>query len=233
VARRLAHEIKNPLTPIQLSAERLRRKYLGKVEKDEVLDRATHTIIQQVEAMKGMVNDFSDYARPSVFNPRPLVFEQLFKDVLGLYASERALQCNLDAGEMLVDADAVKLRQVLHNLIKNALEAVAGIDSPTVRIETSVHEDTGCHFVQAKIEDNGAGFDPQMLGRVFEPYITSKQKGTGLGLAIVRKIIDEHEGGIWVANAASGGAVVILRLPVSGKHDACRPMPAPTFAKEE
>ena len=233
VARRLAHEIKNPLTPIQLSAERLRRKYLGKVEKDEVLDRATHTIVQQVEAMKGMVNDFSDYARPSVFNPRPLVFEQLFKDVLGLYASERALQCNLDAGEMLVDADAVKLRQVLHNLIKNALEAVAGIDSPTVRIETSVHEDTGCHFVQAKIEDNGAGFDPQMLGRVFEPYITSKQKGTGLGLAIVRKIIDEHEGGIWVANAASGGAVVILRLPVSGKHDACRPMPAPTFAKEE
>ena len=233
VARRLAHEIKNPLTPIQLSAERLRRKYLGKVEKDEVLDRATHTIIQQVEAMKGMVNDFSDYARPSVFNPRPLAFEQLFKDVLGLYASERALQCNLDAGEMLVDADAVKLRQVLHNLIKNALEAVAGIDSPTVRIETSVHEDTGCHFVQAKIEDNGAGFDPQMLGRVFEPYITSKQKGTGLGLAIVRKIIDEHEGGIWVANAASGGAVVILRLPVSGKHDACRPMPAPTFAKEE
>jgi PAS domain S-box-containing protein len=234
VARRLAHEIKNPLTPIQLSAERLRRKYLGKVEKDEVLDRATHTIIQQVEAMKGMVNDFSDYARPSVFNPRPLAFEQLFKDVLGLYASERALQqCNLDAGETLVDADAVKLRQVLHNLIKNALEAVAGVDSPSVRIETSVHEDAGCHFVQAKIEDNGAGFDPQMLGRVFEPYITSKQKGTGLGLAIVKKIIDEHEGGIWVANAASGGAVVILRLPVSGKHDACRPMPAPTFAKEE
>jgi PAS domain S-box-containing protein len=233
VARRLAHEIKNPLTPIQLSAERLRRKYLGKVEQDEVLDRATHTIIQQVEAMKGMVNDFSDYARPSAFNPRPLAFEQLLKDVLGLYASERALQCQLNAGDALVDGDAVKLRQVLHNLVKNALEAVAGVDEPSVRIETSVCASAGCHYIETQILDNGAGFDPGMLGRVFEPYATSKQKGTGLGLAIVRKIVDEHEGGIWVANAASGGAVVILRLPVSGQHDACRPMPAPTFAKEQ
>ena len=233
VARRLAHEIKNPLTPIQLSAERLRRKYLGKVEQDEVLDRATHTIIQQVEAMKGMVNDFSDYARPSAFNPRPLAFEQLLKDVLGLYASERVLQCKLNAADALVDGDAVKLRQVLHNLVKNALEAVAGVDEPSVRIETSVCASAGCHYIETQILDNGAGFDPGMLGRVFEPYATSKQKGTGLGLAIVRKIVDEHEGGIWVANAASGGAVVILRLPVSGQHDACRPMPAPTFAKEQ
>jgi PAS domain S-box-containing protein len=233
VARRLAHEIKNPLTPIQLSAERLRRKYLGKVEQEEVLDRATHTIIQQVEAMKGMVNDFSDYARPSVFNPRPLAFEQLLKDVLGLYASERALQYKLNAGDTLVDGDAVKLRQVLHNLIKNALEAVAGVDKPSVRIETSVSARAGCHFIEAQILDNGAGFDPEMLGRVFEPYATSKQRGTGLGLAIVRKIVDEHEGGIWVSNGVRGGAVVILRLPVSGQQDACRPMPAPTFAKEQ
>ncbi|MGD8677763.1 MAG: ATP-binding protein [Chromatiales bacterium] len=233
VARRLAHEIKNPLTPIQLSAERLRRKYLGKIEQDEVLDRATHTIIQQVEAMKGMVNDFSDYARPSVFNPRPLAFEQLLRDVLGLYASERALKCKLNAGDTLVDGDAVKLRQVLHNLIKNALEAVAGVDKPSVRIQTSVSASAGCHFIEAQILDNGAGFDPEMLGRVFEPYATSKKKGTGLGLAIVRKIVDEHEGGIWVANAPAGGAVVILRFPVSGQNDACRPMPAPTFTKEQ
>ena len=202
-------------------------------EQDEVLDRATHTIIQQVEAMKGMVNDFSDYARPSVFNPRPLAFEQLLRDVLGLYASERALKCKLNAGDTLVDGDAVKLRQVLHNLIKNALEAVAGVDKPSVRIQTSVSASAGCHFIEAQILDNGAGFDPEMLGRVFEPYATSKKKGTGLGLAIVRKIVDEHEGGIWVANAPAGGAVVILRFPVSGQNDACRPMPAPTFTKEQ
>lgn len=232
VARRLAHEIKNPLTPIQLSAERLRRKYLHNIENDEVLERATHTIVQQVEAMKRMVNEFSDYARPSVFDPKPLEFDQLLRDVLGLYANEVALTCEFGAGEAIVDGDAVKLRQILHNLVKNALEAVAHVEAKRVYISSEVLESAECRFIQIRIEDNGSGFEPDMLGKVFDPYVTSKQKGTGLGLAIVKKIVDEHLGGIWVANGASSGAIVVLRLPLSGHRDTCRRMPEPTFGKE-
>ncbi|MEJ2310502.1 MAG: ATP-binding protein [Gammaproteobacteria bacterium] len=232
VARRLAHEIKNPLTPIQLSAERLRRKYMHKIDNDEVLDRATHTIIQQVEAMKGMVNDFSDYAKPSIFNPEPLEFDRLLRDVLGLYASEKALRCTFEAGDAMVDGDAVKLRQVLHNFVKNALEAVAECAQPEIIIKSTVNQAGACHFVQVSIQDNGSGFAPEMLGKVFEPYVTTKQRGTGLGLAIVKRIVDEHDGGVWVANAADGGAMVIMRLPLCGQRDACRRMPEPNFGKQ-
>lgn len=230
VARRLAHEIKNPLTPIQLSAERLRRKYLQHLDDSEVLDRATNTIIQQVEAMKRMVNAFSDYARPSKLEMEPLLFDQLIQAVAGLYGSEeQGISLSLQAGGARLRADSVKLRQVVHNLIKNAQEAVHDQQNNKIRISSRTGEEKQCHYIELEVLDSGPGFDPEMLERVFDPYVTTKQKGTGLGLAIVRKIIDEHGGGIWVMNSLRGGARVIVRLPEERSgEEICRHIPPPS-----
>lgn len=233
VARRLAHEIKNPLTPIQLSAERLRHKFLHHMEEQDarVLDRATHTIVQQVEAMKEMVNAFSDFARPPDMRARPVELDQLIAEILDLYrggAGGAAISWRAGAPRARIEADPVRLRQVVHNLVKNAQEAVAGREG--ARIEVSSREiDVGdCRFVELKVADNGPGFDQEMLGRVFEPYITTKTKGTGLGLAIVKKIVEEHGGVIRAENRSEGGGCVVLRLPPMGPekapgHDASPP----------
>jgi len=229
VARRLAHEIKNPLTPIQLSAERLRHKFLGRLEhKDaDVLDRATHTIIAQVEAMKEMVNAFSDYARPSQINPQPVLLDDLVDEVLELYRSAglgEGLKVALNAPGARVEADPVRLRQVVHNLVKNAREAVEGENSPLVEVYTELNVENDCHFVELKVLDNGAGFEPEILASLFEPYVTTKTRGTGLGLAVVKKITEEHGGSIWAENRPGGGACLILRLPVilgDGNRAAC------------
>jgi PAS domain S-box-containing protein len=216
VARRLAHEIKNPLTPIQLSAERLRHKCLGKLdpEQERVLDRATHTIIQQVEAMKTMVNAFSDYAKPSQMQPQPVPLDQLVDEVLDLYRGLSVpLRFHPDAAGVLIDADPVRLRQVLHNLLKNAQEAVAQQADGKVDVHTGTGYKNDCQYAEIRVQDNGPGFDPAQLGRVFDPYVTNKEKGTGLGLAIVKKIIDEHGGAIWAENRAEGGGRVVIRLP--------------------
>jgi len=217
VARRLAHEIKNPLTPIQLSAERLRRRYLGRLgaEEGEVLDRATHTIVQQVEAMKSMVNAFSDYARPSKLSPEPLMFDRVVAEVLELYraAAGYSLEIQLASNGARIRADSVKLRQVIHNLVKNSTEALAERDRGVLRVSTRYLADGEPCVVELVVEDNGPGFDPQMLGRVFDPYVTSKAKGTGLGLAIVRKIVEEHGGSIVVGQSDLGGGKVVVRLP--------------------
>lgn len=215
VARRLAHEIKNPLTPIQLSAERLRRRFLGRLPPDdvEVLDRATHTIVQQVEAMKAMVNDFSDYARPSKMQPEPLVLDRFVGEVLALYEAQSSLVHGcLEAAGVRVEADPVRLRQVIHNLVKNALEVLPD-GHAEVRVHTRAMGEAGCEFVEIAVTDNGPGFDPQMLGQVFEPYVTSKAKGTGLGLAIVKRIVAEHGGSVRAENPAEGGGRVVIRLP--------------------
>ncbi len=234
VARRLAHEIKNPLTPIQLSAERLRHKYLHKMEgKDaEVLDRATHTIVQQVEAMKEMVNAFSDYARPPQMNPEPVVVDELVSEVLDLYRSaglESELEIQLGAGDTRIEADPVRLRQVVHNLVKNAREAVAGIERPLVEVSTSRKSESECLFVELLVQDNGEGFDDETLAHLFEPYVTTKAKGTGLGLAVVKKIVEEHGGNIWAQNRPGAGACVILRLPAmnGGSGRICVTVPEP------
>ncbi|KXX65071.1 sensor histidine kinase [Marichromatium gracile] len=217
VARRLAHEIKNPLTPIQLSAERLRHKLLRKAEEADarVIDRATHTIIQQVEAMKAMVNDFSDYARSPQLRPEPLVFDRLVREVLDLYrsAGAGALQVALGADEHQINGDALRLRQVLHNLIKNAQEALEGNPDGRIRVVTGVRETGEQHGVWLEISDNGPGFEPHLMERLFEPYVTTKAKGTGLGLAIVKRIIEEH-GGIIVVENTGSGARIEIRLPV-------------------
>ncbi len=220
VARRLAHEIKNPLTPIQLAAERLRRKYLKRMPPEDagVLDRATHTIVQQVEAMKSMVDAFSDYARPPRMQAEPLEADALFAEVLDLYRSAGGVvvEADLGASEVLIEADPVRLRQVLHNLMKNALEALEGRSDGRVRVTTREVGEEDARFLELRVEDNGAGFDEELLGRLFEPYVTTKAKGTGLGLAIVKKIVEEHGGIIGAENGAEGASIV-LRLPVIGE----------------
>jgi PAS domain S-box-containing protein len=235
VARRLAHEIKNPLTPIQLSAERLRHKYLRTMNSADaqVLDRSTHTIVQQVEAMKEMVNAFSDYARPPKMNPQPIDVDEFMAEVLDLYSTAGTgpeLALVLNSGQARIEGDPVRLRQVLHNLIKNAQEAAAEQRDGRVEVTTSQKEKSECRFVEMRVSDNGPGFadDPAHL---FEPYVTTKAKGTGLGLAIVKKIVEEHGGMIWAENNTGRGASVIIRLPILGgdinKGPVCSTLPGP------
>jgi len=216
VARRLAHEIKNPLTPIQLSAERLRRKYLPHMApaESDVLDRATNTIVQQVEALKAMVNEFSDYARPSKMEPRPVAVDKLVAEVMELYAGP-AQQVHFEpaAGDALIEADPLRLRQVLHNLVKNALESRPE-GKTRVWLHTALAERRGRQWVDLVVEDDGNGFDPEVIDQVFEPYVTSKKKGTGLGLAIVKRIVSEHGGSIRAENRREGGARMVISLPL-------------------
>jgi nitrogen fixation/metabolism regulation signal transduction histidine kinase len=220
VARRLAHEIKNPLTPIQLAAERMRRRYLGefKGEDADVLDRATHTIVQQVEAMKSMVNAFSEYARAPLLELAPLDFNALVREVAYLYRnreSELQIELELDAALPPVRADSGRVRQMLHNLLKNAEEALEGRRGGQVHIVTHYCRRAGEELAEVVMEDNGPGFNTEILGKAFDPYVTSKPKGTGLGLAIVKKLVEEHGGSIRVQNRAEGGAQIVIRLPIT------------------
>jgi len=222
VARRLAHEIKNPLTPIQLSAERLRRRYLNKMpaEDSAVLDKATHTIVQQVEAMKEMVNAFSEYARPPKMKAEPIEIDHLIGEVLELYhtSGETAwLKTDLAAPNQLIFADALRLRQVIHNLVTNARDAINGQVDGEVILRSAILIKGEHHFFEMVVEDNGPGFNKEMLPQIFEPYVTSKTKGTGLGLAIVKKIVEEHNGIIWAENG-DNGARMTLQLPIEEKR---------------
>jgi nitrogen fixation/metabolism regulation signal transduction histidine kinase len=214
VARRLAHEIKNPLTPIQLSAERLQMKLADKLDADSaaMLGRATRTIVEQVEAMKNMVNDFRDYARLPPPVSRPLDLNALVTEVLDLYADGPiAITTEFDPILPPVLADADQIRQVLHNLIKNAGEAKVGAgETAVVTVSTRLNG----RMAKLCIADNGPGFPPEILQHAFEPYVTTKPKGTGLGLAIVQKIIGDHGGTITLANQAAGGAEVSVQLPL-------------------
>ncbi len=260
VARRMAHEIKNPLTPIQLSAERIRHKFLKRVpdEERETLDRATRTIVEQVEALKSLVNAFSDLARGGM-RSGPVKLNDLIRDVIELYRGEatveevaargkkaRAEVVPLRAAEAkgkpltlaleleprlpVITADAGRLRQVLHNLLLNARDALAGRPRPRVRLATRALTEKDAHYIEFRIEDNGPGFPEAMLGRLFEPYVTTKDKGTGLGLAVVKRIVEEHGGSISAGNLPDGGAGVTIRLPVS--QATSQPAPAPAEARK-
>jgi PAS domain S-box-containing protein len=212
VARRLAHEIKNPLTPIQLSAERLQLKLQDKLPptEAEILRRATGTIVNHVAALKGMVDDFSQYAHSSRMKAKPVALNELVREVLVLY---EAMGVNIEArlAENLppIQADPSMLRQVLHNLFQNALDALAGMSSPRILVSTTL----GTGGVLLTVRDNGTGIAEAVMGRIFEPYVTTKPKGTGLGLAIVKKIVDEHQGRILVENIKPHGANVSIVLP--------------------
>ena len=225
VARRLAHEIKNPLTPIQLSAERLRHKYLSSMESSdaEVLDRATNTIVQQVETMKEMVKAFSDYARSPKLKLQSLDLNGLIGEVLDLYHEEGgriAFRLNLQQAMPLINADVGRMRQLLNNLIKNAIEAIPKDENGEVCIETRQVDTHEAQMLELTVKDNGPGFPKELEGKVFEPYVTSKPKGSGLGMAIVKKIVEEHSGVISAENCQDGGASVVVRLPIAYQSDA-------------
>lgn len=221
VARRLAHEIKNPLTPIQLSAERMRRRYLrASGAKDlELLDRGTHTIIQQVEAMKDMVNAFSQYARAPDVEFSRFDLNELIGEVTDLYRHQNypvTIQLSFDKQLTQIEADVGRLRQVFHNLMRNAIEAMEEQDNARVEITTRQACSDGVEMAEITVADNGPGFPDLLVDQAFDPYVTSKTKGTGLGLAIVKKLIEEHGGHIRAGNRKQGGAEVSILLPLSG-----------------
>jgi nitrogen fixation/metabolism regulation signal transduction histidine kinase len=225
VARRLAHEIKNPLTPIQLSAERMRRRFLGSMNAADadVMDRATHTIVQQVEAMKQMVNAFSEYARAPAMNVGNFDLNELVVEVADLYRSQDAaieIGTVLDPALATLEADRGRVRQILNNLLTNAIEAMDGTERPRVELRTELTEAEGLPHVLLTVSDNGPGFQLELLGRIFDPYVTSKPRGTGLGLAIVKKIVEEHRGRIDAENRPEGGARVRVMLPVKDRSRA-------------
>ena len=222
VARRLAHEIKNPLTPIQLSAERMRRKFLGSMNAQDaqILERATHTIVAQVDAMKQMVNAFSEYARAPDMHFSRFDLNQLITEVVDLYRvqdSSADMKLLLDPHLPALSADRMRIRQILNNLVTNSLEALEGRPDACIEIETHVAEEGPKQVASVAIvvTDNGPGFQRDLIGTVFDPYVTSKPKGTGLGLAIVKKIVEEHGGRIEADNPRSGGARVRILLPLS------------------
>ncbi len=217
VARRLAHEIKNPLTPIQLSAERIRHKYLKTMdEKDaETMDRLTSTIIHQVDSMKEMVKAFSEYAKMPELKMQTLDIKSLLMEVVDLYrgSDKLTIKQELGIGGTLVEVDQGRLRQVFHNLIKNAMEAAGDNEKIILQVKIHLEELNKQNWCILELTDNGPGFPEDMLANIFDPYVTNKPKGTGLGLAIVKKIIEEHGGSILAENAPQGGARVVIRLP--------------------
>ncbi len=217
VAKRLAHEIKNPLTPIQLSAERIARKLGGKLETPdaEFLTRATQTIVNQVGAMKTMVDAFAGYARMPRAKLEALDLNALVHEVLALYDTKAlGLELHLAPDLPRVAGDSTLLRQVIHNLLQNAQDALSDHASP--HVEVCTHLNT--HTVNLSVTDNGAGFPEHLMARLFEPYATTKAKGTGLGLAIVKKIVEEHQGKIQIENLKSGGASIRVSLPVFAEN---------------
>ncbi len=216
VARRMAHEIKNPLTPIQLAAERLRSKLADNLQSDDAdfVNRCTRTIVEQVESMKTMVNEFSQYARNLPSELTPLEINRVVREVCELYRSGAPsfhLELELSAENPSVAGDEARLRQLLHNLLKNAAEALEGHDNARVTVATRVRHTTPA-AVDVEVTDNGLGFQEDIMKRLFEPYVSSKPKGNGLGLAIVKKIVEEHNGKIKVSNLAGGGASVTVTL---------------------
>lgn len=219
VAERLAHEIKNPLTPIQLSAERLNRKYSNTSPEKflPILKRSTHTIIQQVDALKEMINAFNEYARPPKVSLQKVAPSRLIHEVMDLYVGHREdIRYELHIDENLPDMqlDSGRIRQLLHNLIKNSTEAIK--DSPEKRISLTACRETveGQEQITLRITDTGPGFRKDMLDSIFDPYITDKPKGSGLGLAIAKKIVEEHNGRIIASNLPTGGACISIHFPV-------------------
>jgi nitrogen fixation/metabolism regulation signal transduction histidine kinase len=219
VARRLAHEIRNPLTPIQLSAERMRRKLMRGLAatEAELLDRSTQTIVQQVEAMKQMVAAFSEYAKAPDMHITEFDLGAMIRQVSDLYHAQDprvAFGLSLDPRAALLEADPGRIRQLLNNLLTNSLEALDGRPNPVIMIETKRAGDQ----VALTVVDNGPGFQGGLLEQAFDPYVTSKPKGTGLGLAIVRRIVEEHGGQVEVDNAPQGGARVRITLPATARE---------------
>ncbi len=218
VAQRLAHEIKNPLTPIQLSAERLQHRLLPEVSESsaDLLKRMTQTITQQVESMKTMVNAFSEYARTPSLQLQQSDINKLISEVAELYHSnQQHVKIQLALEELpLISIDVHRMRQVIVNLLKNSLEALENKEQP--RIVTISTQQTDMDEILIRVSDNGSGIEASLLPELFDPYVSNKQKGSGLGLAIVKKIIEEHSGNISVRNNDTEGAIFTILLPMPG-----------------
>ena len=226
VARRLAHEIKNPLTPIQLSAERLQRKLIGKLDAqdDAVLNKSVKTIVDQVDSMKRLVNEFRDYARLPSADLKPVQLNGLVSDLMVLYANEPTDQVHqapviteLDPACPPIWGDEQQLRQVIHNLLQNAQDAceLKGVVPQDARVSVRTEWNASRHRVRLIVTDTGPGFEPNILKRAFEPYVTTKAKGTGLGLAVVKKIADEHAARIELSNVLQDGEITGAQVSLS------------------
>ena len=224
VAQRLAHEIKNPLTPIQLSAERLRRNCLESMDSKhaELLDRSTRTIIEQVQSMKEMVNAFSEYARMPKVELQPVHLEGVVTDVLHLYEGDEVgveMLVSVDEGLPEVEADPGRIRQLLHNLIKNALESTRNTEKAVVCVSLKKVELAAGEGVELRVDDNGPGIPDHLITKLFEPYTSTKEKGGGLGLAVVKRIVEEHSGLIYAENKPRGGASIVIQIPIRSQGD--------------
>jgi nitrogen fixation/metabolism regulation signal transduction histidine kinase len=218
VARRLAHEIKNPLTPIRLSAERLEMKLGERLPREdaETLKRSTETIVNQVAALKAMVDDFRDYARLPAPEPAPLDLNALVRQVLALYENSTVpISKQLTEPLPPVWADGAQIRQVIHNLVQNAQDALENQAAPGASPAIEVRTELAGDRIRLAVSDNGGGFPEELMARIFEPYVTTKPRGTGLGLAIVKKIVDEHHGAVTIENRPSSGASVSVLLPLA------------------
>ena len=215
IARRLAHEIKNPLTPIQLSAERIQLKFKNKLDKEdsEILERSTNTIVNQVNALKIMVNEFAEYARPPKIQKDSVQIDKLIDEVVALYEIEKIITIKKDRKIPTIYADQNKLRQVIINLLENSQDALKEIKNKKIMI--SIKNKSG--EIELTVEDNGVGIPDIIIGRIFEPYVTSKKTGTGLGLAIVHKIIEEHEGKITIDRIKNSGTRVTINFKIREK----------------
>ena len=224
VARRMAHEINNPLTPIQLSAERIRNRYLSKLgeEDQEFLSTSTRTIIHQVEVLRDMVNAFGEFAKDPQLKFELFDFNHLLMQSVDLFEEEKDAKyftVSLDSRISLVEGDIKRVRQILNNVIKNAIDAVKDSPNPRIRITSKLITDDPKDYFELKIIDNGHGFDPIFLQNAFQPYVTTKPKGTGLGLAIVKKLVQEHFGFVQAENNHDSGACLTILLPIKQKKE--------------
>ena len=222
VARRMAHEINNPLTPIQLSAERIRNRYLSKLGKEDqdFLTSSTRTIIHQVEVLRDMVNAFGEFAKDPQLKFERFDFNQLLKETVDLFEEEKKANyftILLDDQIVFVEGDIKRVRQILNNVFKNAIDATKDLPNPNITITSKLLTDDHKGYIEFTITDNGHGFEPTFLSDAFQPYVTTKPKGTGLGLAIVKKLVHEHLGFVSAENNTDKGARVRILLPVVHK----------------
>jgi len=213
VARRIAHEIKNPLTPIQLSAQRLRKRYLEKLQQDgAVFDECTRTIVKQVEELKGMVNEFSNFARMPASQPTLNHLNEIIRETLVLFQEgHKEVHFEFIPHDLpVLNIDRDQMKRVMINLIKNSLAAIER--DGEIKIQTSY--DSKLQMVRLEVSDNGCGIPDEDKGRLFEPYYSTKKSGTGLGLTIVNAIVSDHNGYIRVRDNEPRGTTFLIELPV-------------------
>jgi nitrogen fixation/metabolism regulation signal transduction histidine kinase len=213
----MAHEINNPLTPIQLSAERIKKRFANSKEEDSnFIAASTDTIVNQVEVLREMVNAFGKFAEQPKLKAERINMFKIIDEAIGLYSKDhKAIKFSSKyADNAFIDGDEKKLRQILNNLLKNSIDASNNIEKPRITLVTRDIQVSNTSFLELSIEDNGIGFSEETLSKAFEPYVSTKPKGKGLGLAIVKNIVDEHQGHIAIKNNLEGASVIIT-IPIN------------------